>query len=169
MVTAKEAHRNANMYLMGIDIGTTATKIILIDLEGHVVASVDKPSTLLSPRHGWAEENADQWWDNVCAGVPECLHQAGITSKQVAAIGTSGMVPTIVLLDRDGKVLRNSIQQNDARAVDEIEYLRSMTDAADILKRTGSAITQQTSGTKVLWLRRNEPQILEKADHLMGS
>ena len=157
------------MFLMGIDIGTTATKIVLIDLEGQIVASVEKPSRLLSPRPGWAEENADQWWDNVCAGVPECLWLAGITSKQVAAIGTSGMVPTIVLLDRDYKVLRNSIQQNDARAVEEIEYLRSMTDAADILHRTGSAITQQTIGTKILWLRRNEPHILDKAVHLMGS
>jgi xylulokinase len=157
------------MYLMGIDIGTTATKIILINVEGQIVASVEKPSQLLSQHPGWSEENADQWWDNVCAGVPECLQQAKITSKQVAAIGTSGMVPTVVLLDRDGKVLRNSIQQNDARAVKEIEHLRSMTDAADILHRTGSAITQQTIGTKILWLRRNEPYILEKATHLMGS
>ena len=79
------------------------------------------------------------------------------------------MVPTIVLLDENDQVLRNSIQQNDARAVNEIEYLRSKTDAADILRRTGSAITQQTIGTKILWLRYHEPQVLEKAVHLMGS
>jgi xylulokinase len=157
------------MYLMGIDIGTTATKIILIDLDGHVVASVEKPSTLMSPYAGWAEENADEWWQNVCAGVPECIQQAGITPGKVLAVGTSGMVPTIVLLDKEDCVLRYSIQQNDARAVDEIEYLRGKTDAADILRRTGSAITQQTIGTKILWLRRHEPQVLEKAVHLMGS
>ena len=156
-------------YLMGIDIGTTATKIILIDLEGHVVASVEKPSTLLSPYAGWAEEDANQWWQNVQEGVPECIHKAGIEAGQIAAVGTSGMVPTIVLLDENDQVLRNSIQQNDARAVEEIEYLRSKTDAADILRRTGSAITQQTIGTKILWLRNHEPQVLEKAKHLMGS
>jgi xylulokinase len=154
---------------MGIDIGTTATKIILIDLDSHVVSSVEKPSTLLSQYAGWAEENADQWWENVCQGVPECIAQAGIDAGQIAAVGTSGMVPTIVLLDKDDRVLRNSIQQNDARAVKEIEYLRSKTDAADILRRTGSAITQQTIGTKILWLRHHEPQVLEKAVHLMGS
>ena len=157
------------MYLMGIDIGTTATKIILIDLEGRVVSSVEKPSLLLSPHPGWAEEDADQWWQNVCSGVPECLQQAKVVPGQVAAVGTSGMVPTIVLLDADDKVLRTSIQQNDARAFEEIEYLRSKTDAADILRRTGSAITQQTIGTKILWLRRNEPHVLEKAAHLIGS
>lgn len=157
------------MYLMGIDIGTTATKIILIDLDGHVVASVELPSTLLSPYAGWAEEDANQWWENVCKGVPECIRQARISPSQVGAIGASGMVPTIVLLDKYGSVLRNSIQQNDARAVEEIAYLRSKTDSTDILRRTGSAITQQTIGTKILWLRRHEPHVLENAVHLMGS
>lgn len=157
------------MYLMGIDIGTTATKIILIDQQGHIVASTEQPSTLLSQRAGWAEEDANTWWENVCRGVPECIQQAGIPAAAIAAIGVSGMVPTIVLLDKDDQVLRNSIQQNDARAVEEIEYLRNQTDAIDILRRTGSAITQQTIGTKILWLRKHEPQVLEKAAHLMGS
>ena len=157
------------MYTMGIDIGTTATKIILIDLDGHVVASVEHPSTLLSQYAGWAEEDANQWWENVCKGVPECIQQAGIDPSQVEAVGTSGMVPTVVLLDKEGRVLRNSIQQNDARAFEEIEYLRSRTVAADILRRTGSAITQQTIGPKILWLRKHEPQVLEQATHLMGS
>lgn len=157
------------MYLMGIDVGTTATKIILIDLIGNVVASVEKPSTLSSPHMGWAEENADQWWQNVCQGIPECMKQLGINPSEIDAIGCSGMVPTIVLLDEDGRVLRPSIQQNDARAVNEINYLRSKTNASDILQRTGSAITQQTIGTKLLWLRHHEPQVLEKTRHLMGS
>ena len=58
------------MYLMGIDIGTTATKIILIDLFGRVVASAEQPSTLLSQRAGWAEEDPNEWWQNVCRGIP---------------------------------------------------------------------------------------------------
>jgi xylulokinase len=157
------------MYLMGIDVGTTATKIILIDLSGHVVASVEKPSTLMSPYIGWAEEDADQWWQNVIEGVPECIKQLSIDPSEIGAVGCSGMVPTIILLDENDQVLRPSIQQNDARAVDEINYLRSKTNASDILHRTGSAITQQTIGTKILWLRHHEPQVLEKARHLMGS
>ncbi|MGD0574981.1 MAG: FGGY-family carbohydrate kinase [Anaerolineales bacterium] len=157
------------MYLMGIDIGTTATKIILIDLDGHVVASAEEPSTLLSQHAGWAEEDANEWWQNVCRGVPQCIQRAGISASQVGAVGVSGMVPTIVLLDKNDRVLRNSIQQNDARAIQEIEYLRSRTDSADILRRTGSAITQQTIGTKILWLRRHESQVLDSATHLMGS
>ncbi len=157
------------MYLMGIDIGTTSTKVIIIDLHGNVVSSTERPSQLMSPAPGWAEEDANLWWENVCNGVPECLRQANLTAGQIAAVGTSGMVPTIVLLDKDDQVLHNSIQQNDARAVEEIYYLRKQTDSQDILRRTGSAITQQTIGTKILWLRRNRPQMLEQATHLMGS
>jgi len=154
---------------MGIDIGTTATKIIIIDLFGNIIASVARNATLISLRGGWAEEDANQWWENVCQGIPECVQKAGITAEEIGAVGTSGMVPTIVLLDNKNKVLRNSIQQNDARAVEEIEYLRSKTDAEDILRRTGSAITQQTIGTKILWLQHHEPEVLAKADKLMGS
>ena len=144
------------MYLMGIDIGTTATKIIIIDTIGNIIASVEKNSTLISARGDWAEEDANQWWQNVCQGVPECIQKAKISADEIQCVGTSGMVPTIVLLDKNGNVLRNSIQQNDARAVEEIEFLRSKTNAEDILRRTGSAITQQTIGTKILWLRKHE-------------
>jgi len=157
------------MYLLGIDIGTTATKVILVDLAGHIVAETEKPATLQSPQAGWAEEDADQWWDNVCAAVPECLRMAGVEARQVMAVGASGMVPTVVLLDEQGKVLHPSIQQNDARAVEQIDYFHLNTDAEDILRRTGSAVTQQSIGPKLLWLSEHEPQVMSRAQHVMGS
>jgi xylulokinase len=157
------------MYLIGIDIGTTATKVILVDTAGQIVAETEKPATLQSPKAGWAEEDADQWWANVCAAIPECLRIAGVEARQIAAVGASGMVPTVVLLDAQGEVLRPSIQQNDARAVVEIEYFHQHTGADDILHRTGSAITQQSIGPKLLWLRKNEPSVMVRAAHVMGS
>jgi xylulokinase len=157
------------MYLLGIDIGTTATKVILVDTAGQIVAETEKPATLQSPQAGWAEEDADQWWANVCAAIPECLRMAGVEARQIAAVGASGMVPTVVLLDAKGQVLRPSIQQNDARAVVEIEYFHQHTGADDILHRTGSAITQQSIGPKLFWLRKNEPSVMARAAHVMGS
>jgi xylulokinase len=79
------------------------------------------------------------------------------------------MVPTLILLDTEGNLLRRSIQQNDARAVPEIESQQHQTDAADILNRTGSAITQQSIGPKLLWIRHNEPHVIQHAVRLMGS
>ena len=155
--------------LLGIDIGTTATKVIAIDCDGHILSEVERPSRLDSPQAGWAEEDAEQWWTNVCEAIPECLRQAQLSPSQVLAVGASGMVPTVVLLDKAGKVLRPSIQQNDARAVQEIAYFQANTDAEDILRRTGSAVTQQSIGPKLLWLRRHEGEILARAVKVMGS
>ncbi len=156
-------------FFLGIDIGTTSTKVVLIDDSGHILADASRPSNLSSPQATWAEEDPEQWWQNVCALIPEAVAKAGIRPADIGAIGTSGMVPTLILLNSNGKVLRPSIQQNDARAVDEIDEQKLHTDADEILVRTGSAITQQSIGPKLLWLRKHEPEVMKKAVHLMGS
>ena len=155
--------------LLGIDIGTTSTKAVVIDHQGHLLATAIRPTLLSSPRATWAEEDPAQWWQNVCALVPEVLAQARIRPADVEGVGTSGMVPALLLLDSEGQVLRPSIQQNDARAVDEIQEQLRQTDAADILARTGSAITQQSIGPKLQWVRRHEPAALNRTAHVMGS
>ena len=155
-------------YLLGIDIGTTATKAVLIDTEGHILAETSAGSTLLSPHPGWAEEDANQWWDNV-GRVCRDLWARGFQPEEIAAVGVSGMVPTVVLLDKEGRVLRPSIQQNDARAHQEIEDFRAQTDEEAILHRTGSAITQQSVGPKLLWLWRHEPEVMAQACKVLGS
>ena len=155
--------------LLGIDIGTTSTKAVVIDERGHILADATRPSTLSSPRSTWAEEDPGQWWQNVCALLPEVLSKAGVQPADVEGVGASGMVPAMILLDSEGEVLRPSIQQSDARAVDEIREQKRQTEEPDILARTGSAITQQSIGPKLLWLRRHEPATMDQAVHVMGS
>ena len=157
------------MVLLGIDIGTTATKGILLHPERGVIAEAQAPSTLRSPQTGWAEEDPEAWWENVAAVTRACLAQAGLGPEAVAGVGVSGMVPTLILLDAQGRVLYPSIQQNDARAHREILEFRERLDEADVLARTGSAITQQSIGPKLLWMRRHHPEIMARAAHLMGS
>lgn len=154
---------------LGIDIGTTSTKAVMIDTAGRVLGQASRPSTLSSRRPGWAEEDPDEWWGNLCAIIPECLNAAARRADQIGAVAASGMVPAVVLLDRDGRVVRPSIQQNDARAVAEIEEQRRVTHSDDILSRTGSAITQQSVGPKLLWLRRHDPDTMRRAVRVMGS
>jgi xylulokinase len=155
--------------LLGLDVGTTSTKAVLVDASGRLRAEASRPSTLVSLHAGWAEEDPHEWWRNVCALVPECLSRAGVAAARVAAIGVSGMVPAVVLLDAAGQVVRPSIQQNDARAVAEIEAQQRESDAGDILRRTGSAITQQSVGPKLRWLQRHEPEAMRRAARVMGS
>jgi xylulokinase len=156
-------------YLLGIDVGTTATKAILLLPSRGIVAEAEAPAQLISLKAAWAEEDPEQWWQNVGEVTRTCLEKAGIAGREVGGVGVSGMVPTLILLDRSGKVLRPSIQQNDARSFEEIQGFRRQVDEEDVLQRTGSAITQQSIGPKLLWLRRHEPEAMAQAAHLMGS
>ncbi|MCS7055154.1 MAG: FGGY-family carbohydrate kinase [Thermoflexales bacterium] len=159
----------ARSLLLGIDIGTTATKAILCDLDGHIVAEGEAETTLYSPHAGWAEEHPESWWENIPGLVRACLGRAHAAPADVAAVGVSGMVPTVILVDAQGRVLRPSIQQNDARAYREIADFKAALDESQVLQRTGSAITQQSVGPKLLWLRRHEPEAMRQVRYVMGS
>jgi xylulokinase len=151
--------------LLGIDVGTTATKAILLDPDEGVVGEALRPTTLSSPYPGWAEEEVGEWWRNVASVARQLLREA----RRPAAVGVSGMVPCVVLLDEGGRPLRPSIQQNDARASEEIVELEGRLADARVLERTGSAITQQSVGPKLLWLQRHEPEVWARARTILGS
>jgi xylulokinase len=150
--------------LLGIDIGTTATKGILLDPDRGLVAESERPTALHSDHPGWAEEDAAEWWANVVSLCRELAPQGDI-----AAVGVSGMVPCVILHDAAGHPIRRSIQQNDARAGAEIDELRASLDGARVLERTGSAITQQSVGPTLLWLQRHEPEAWRATRTIAGS
>ena len=123
--------------LLGLDIGTTSTIGILIDSDGGIRATSSRPSELVSKHPNWAEEDPALWWSNVTEIVPELLTASNASAADVAAIGVTGMVPTVILLDEARQPLRFSIQQNDARAVDEIEDMARTLDPNTFFQRTG--------------------------------
>lgn len=149
--------------LLGIDVGTSATKAVVLDPAGRIVAHAERPVELVSPQPGWAEEDPGQWWDNVCSLCRE------LPIEGVGAVGVSGMVPAVVLLDGEGRLLRRSIQQNDARAGIEVEELRTALRRARVLERTGSAVTQQSVGPTARWLARHEPEAWRETRAILGS
>jgi xylulokinase len=154
-------------HVVAIDLGTTATKSMVVDERGTVVAERSATSELRSPAPGHAEMDAEAWWTQVCDDVPSLLASAGVDPADVAVVGVSGMVPTLVAVDEAGRPLRPSIQQNDARAVAEIDELRALVD--DPVGRTGSAITAQSIAPKWMWLARHEPQVVDRARAVLGS
>ncbi len=153
--------------LLGIDIGTTGTKALLLDPERGVVAEAERPSHLHSLHPGWAEEDTSEWWSNVCATVRELSGLADLS--EIAGIGVSGMVPCTILLDENDRPLRWSIQQNDARTVREVDLLRERLAGAEVLERTGSAITQQSTAPRFLWLADHEPDLWARTRTVVGS
>ena len=98
------------------------------------------------------------------------LHRPGSDqTDDIVGVAAGGMVPALILLDEDGELLYPWIQQNDARAFQEIEDIRARVDEKDIMLRTGSAITQQSIEYKLLWLRRHHPEVMDRTAFLMGS
>jgi xylulokinase len=154
-------------YVLGIDVGTTALKAIALEREMGIVAQTDIAHELLSPHPGWAEEDPERWWITTLEAIRQLL--TVIPAASIEAIGVSGMVPAMVIMDASGVPLRPSIQQNDARAITEVEDLRAAVDLQEFLNITGGTPNQQNIDTKWRWLQRHEAEVVKHAVHLCGS
>lgn len=108
--------------ILGIDIGTTSVKIVLVSSRRGIIEETNYKHDLLSVHTNWAEEDAEVWWANTVSGLKDIALRNPNELKKVSCIGCSGMVPAIILLDEYGKPLRNSIQQNDGRALIRLDF-----------------------------------------------
>ena len=159
----------AQKLLLGIDLGSSGVKAILLDPERGIVASASHEVDLFSDQPGWAEADTDQWWTAVVSLIPKLLVEANVTKDDVSGIATSGMVPAVVCVNEAGLPLRRAMLQNDARATAEISELRASLAEVDLLRLTGSILSQQSVAPTALWLARNEPKIWAETKHLVGS
>ncbi len=155
--------------VLGIDVGTTSVKAVLVSSGGRMVDEVSAPHDLLSLRSGWAEENANDWWNNSVTVVSRLKERSPEAFAKIACIGVTGMVPAIVMLDEEGRPVRNTIQQNDARAVDEIREISEKVDQDELFALTGGYTNQQHVLPRMLWVKRHEPEAFAKMKTVMGS
>ncbi|WP_417248308.1 FGGY-family carbohydrate kinase [Celeribacter sp.] len=159
--------------VLGIDIGTTSTLGLLLEVGSNtrteVRAVTSRPVRLSSPRPGWAEQDPQDWWQNVCALVPDLLAKAGAEASDIAAACVAGMLPAVVLLDDEGRLLRPSIQQSDARCGAEVDEMRAEIDEDAFLARAGNGINQQLVGAKLRWLAKHEPETHARIATVFGS
>jgi xylulokinase len=154
---------------IGIDIGTTGTKTVLLDVSRGIVAQASRDTTLFSPGPGFAEADTAQWLTNVVDSIREIRSVAGVGPGDVDAIAVSGMVPAVVPVDGRGHALRRAILQNDARAHHEIGQLAMALADLDLVSLTGSTLSQQSVAPTVLWLAQHEPVVYSQTKHLVGS
>lgn len=154
---------------LGIDLGSSAVKAILFSIDSGIIASASKEIALHSLHAGWAEADPKDWWNALCALVPQLLDMAKAQSREIKAIAVSGMVPAILVLDENREPLRHAILQNDARASLEIEELRDELASTDLLNQTGSILSQQSVAPTALWLSRHESELWSQAKHVVGS
>ncbi len=156
-------------YALGIDIGTTSVKCVILSQAGEIVGEASAGHDLVCLHPGWAEEDALTWWHNTRVCLSELKKNMPEAMAGVAAVGVSGMVPALVLLDKEGLPARKTIQQNDARAAPQIETLRKAFDQDELFAHTGTKTNQQHVLPRLLWVKENEPDVFARAHCVLGS
>ncbi len=150
-------------YLVGIDIGTTSSQGVLVDLEGRIVTEHTIEHGVERPRPGWAEHDAEQiWWNEFVIICRALLEKSRIDAGQIAGIGCSALYPVLLPVDHSGRPLRPAILYGiDTRAVDEITELNSTLGESYALEVGGNVLSAQSIAPKILWLRRAEPDVFQ--------
>ncbi len=158
-------------HLLGIDVGTYESKAALVDRDGRLIASAAIGHEMSLPAAGLAEHDADAvWWHDFVALSRSVLAQSGVRPRDIAGVGCSAIGPCVLAVDRAGRPLRPAILYGvDTRASAEVAELTAALGEEWVLSQTGSALSSQAAGPKILWLRRHEPETWRKAGRVMTS
>ena len=153
------------MYYIGVDLGTSAMKLLLMDAEGKIHNTVTKEYPLEFPQPGWSQQKPEDWKKALYEGMPELL--AGVDASQVAGIGAGGQMHGLVVLDENDNVIRPAILWNDGRTAKQVDYLNGV-----IGKEKRSALTANIAfagftAPKILWMKENEPENFAKIAKIM--
>jgi len=148
-------------YLLGIDIGTSGTKVIAIDESGKLAASASAEYELLTPRPLWAEQRAEDWWAAVCACCQKIT--AKIPASEIKGIGLSGQMHGLVMLDKAGEVLRPAILWCDQRTQSQCDTITATVGKELLVAETSNPVLTGFTAPKIIWARENEPAIYDRA------
>ncbi|MBQ7599369.1 MAG: xylulokinase [Clostridia bacterium] len=143
-------------YYIGIDLGTSSVKLMLVGSEGSIVRTVSREYPLIFPNPGWSEQFPDDWWNAVRDGLKELTD--GLEPDQIKGIGCGGQMHGLVILDEDDCVIRPAILWNDGRTYKEVEYLNEVIGKQKLSEYTANIAFAGFTAPKLLWVRNNEPE-----------
>ena len=143
------------MNYIGIDLGTSACKLLLVSEDGTILNTVTREYPLLFPHSGWSEQRPEDWWDAVTGGIPELMK--GFDLGEVAGIGAGGQMHGLVALDASDRVIRPAILWNDGRTSKEVDYLNNTVGKDRLSALTANIAFAGFTAPKLLWMRENEP------------
>ena len=153
--------------LLGIDISTTGAKALLVDHDGRVVGSATTPLSLSTPHPLWSEQDPREWWTATTNSIKQALVTANASAADVVAIGLTGQMHGLVLLDADGEVLRPAILWNDQRCGAECDEIRARLSRAKLVQITGNDALTGFTAPKILWVETHEPEIYRRTRHVL--
>ena len=154
-------------FFLGIDTSTTSSKALLVSESGEVVAVASSPHTLQTPHPLWSEQNPQEWWEAVSASIRSVLDKAGIGGEAVSAVGLTGQMHGLILLDEAGNVLRPAILWNDQRTQSQCDEIHRRIGKEKFIQITGNVALTGFTAPKVLWVAQNEPEVYARAKHVL--
>jgi len=152
---------------LGIDLGTSSVKLIVMDEEGKVIESVSKDYPVFYPEQGWAEQNPEDWWNATKEGIKELVENKEIDGKSIKAIGFSGQMHGLVALDENDSVLMPAILWCDQRTGQECEYITEVVGKDKLSKYTGNKALTGFTAPKILWVRKHRQEVYDKIRHIL--
>ncbi|MEA4955446.1 MAG: FGGY family carbohydrate kinase, partial [Pseudoflavonifractor sp.] len=155
------------MYYIGIDVGTSGTKTVLFDGDGRSICSKTVGYEMFQPHNGWAEQDPEDWWQAVRSGLQYVVNHSGVSAHDIRGIGISGQMHGLVMLDRDGDVLRHAIIWCDQRTEQECAQMEAVIGRKRIIEITANPPMTGFTAAKILWVQNNEPQVYEKCKHIL--
>jgi len=154
-------------HLLGIDVGTTGTKALLIDERGSILASATEEYPLYSPRPLWSEQDPEDWWQATAKSIRRVLRGAKVRGDQVAGLGLSGQMHGSVFLGTDHSVLRPAILWNDQRTAEECAEMTNTIGAKRLIRLTCNPALTGFTAPKILWVRKHEPRVYERTVRIL--
>lgn len=153
------------MLYIGIDLGTSAVKLLLMDSEGHIINIVSKEYPLYFPHPGWSEQNPEDWYEQIVLGIRELLQDAD--KSRVAGISFGGQMHGLVILDKEDQVIRPAILWNDGRTTEETEYLNNVVGKDKLSEYTANIAFAGFTAPKLLWVKNKEPENFARIEKIM--
>ena len=154
-------------FLLGIDVSTTATKALLIDESGVVVETASTSYSFETPRPGWTEQHPDLFWQGSIQSIRAVLEKSGVAGTEILAVGLTGQMHGMVLLDAGGEVLRPCILWNDQRTAAQCREITERVGAARVLEITGNPVLTGFTAPKILWTSEHEPESYRRVAHIL--
>jgi xylulokinase len=154
-------------YFMGIDVSTTGSKALIIDAQGDVLGVQNSPHTLSNPRPLWSEQDPQEWWQATVKAIHAVLAQTGINGEDIVSLGLTGQMHGLVLLDKNGEVLRPAILWNDQRTQAQCDEIHEIIGKEAFIRISGNVALTGFTAPKILWVAENEPEIFNKARHVL--
>ena len=152
-------------YYIGIDLGTSAMKLLLMDAAGFIYNTVSKEYPLEFPKPGWSQQNPEDWKNALFEGVTELLE--GFDSSLVKGIGCGGQMHGLVVLDENDNIIRPAILWNDSRTEKQVDMLNNEVGMGNLSSWTANIAFAGFTAPKILWMRENEPLNFEKISKIM--